>query len=359
MTRPNGNGIALATPAPGRPSVSGGVLVSHPLSSPSPTADSQAPQVPEVSSSFFAPRPPSSSKGEGGREGGVCRGGAQGCKALLGIAEIRQESSAEALPEISRAVTKELGDAGRELFELVKMGELQGVQNVVLTLSLQGKANDVVSMRDEDGMTLLHWAAREGHLDLVKYLVFEANADVLVTCNRHMKAAQHAREQWWMKEARLLEAFEHNRDEQARCIQGILRQIKARCVFGVQHMAAINMQAIVRGKLDMLQQGHIWHFSNMWFHPENYSAREAARVAGDSNGNEFRRVASVPSAWGGAQLEGRHMLAALLQVWYDSFICVTRLIHLRDMTYFLGTGSRKPVCVTRLIHLHELTHSYA
>jgi len=87
--RPNVNGIALATPAPTRPSFSGGVLVSHPLSYPSPTADSQAPQFPEGSSSFFAPRPPSCSTGEGGREGGVSRGGLQVCK-VLGIAETRQ-----------------------------------------------------------------------------------------------------------------------------------------------------------------------------------------------------------------------------------------------------------------------------
>jgi len=46
------------------------------------------------------------------------------------------------------------------------------------------------------GMTLLHWAARQGHLDMVKYLVFEANADVLQRCNRQLKPAQHAREQW-------------------------------------------------------------------------------------------------------------------------------------------------------------------
>ena len=67
---------------------------------------------------------------------------------------------------------------------------------LVLSLSVVGKGQDVVAMKDGDGLTLLHWAAREGHLDMVKYLVFEANADVLQRCNRQLKPAQHAREQW-------------------------------------------------------------------------------------------------------------------------------------------------------------------
>ena len=179
---------------------------------------------------------------------------------------------------------------------------------------------------------------------MVKYLVFDANADVLLTCERGLKPAQHAREMWWMKNARLLEAFEFNRDEQARCIQGSIRQTKAREAFGVKHMAACNIQALVRGKLEMLHQKHVWYYSNMWFNPRNYSARmatfaaleanealaaEALQLAAAGRGGghgdaatpefvrvtsaNFRRVASLPSSWGGSAQEGRHMLVSMLQ----------------------------------------------
>jgi hypothetical protein len=237
-----------------------------------------------------------------------------------------------------------IGNAARELFELAKTGDLEGLQSLVLALSLGGKGSDVVTLRDPQGRTLLHWAAREGHLEMVKYLVFEANADVLLTCERGLKPAQHAREMWWMKNARLLEAFEFNRDEQARCIQGSIRQTKAREAFGIKHMAACNIQALVRGKLEMLHQKHVWQYSNMWFNPRNYSARmatfaaleanealaaEALQLAAAGKGGghgdaalpefvrvtsaNFRRVASLPSAWGGSAQEGRHMLVSMLQ----------------------------------------------
>jgi hypothetical protein len=32
---------------------------------------------------------------------------------------------------------------------------------------------NVAGLRDAEGMTLLHWAAREGHIELVRYLVSE------------------------------------------------------------------------------------------------------------------------------------------------------------------------------------------
>ena len=94
-----------------------------------------------------------------------------------------------------RPATKGLSEASKDLFELTRLGELAGVHNSLLALSLDAKATDVVTMRDGLGMTLLHWAAREGHLQLVKYLVFEANSDVLARCHRGLKPAQHAREQ--------------------------------------------------------------------------------------------------------------------------------------------------------------------
>ena len=129
----------------------------------------------------------------------------------------------------------------------------------------------------------------------------------------------------WMKVARLLEAFEHNRDEQARCIQSAIRRLFSRRVFGVQHMAAVNIQALVRGKQEMLFQKHVWTFSNMWFNPKDFSVRERALQAAEQRRAEggrlsfqrvassFSRVASLPSAWGGSDLEGRHMLVAMLQ----------------------------------------------
>jgi hypothetical protein len=38
---------------------------------------------------------------------------------------------------------------------------------------------------------------------LEKCKVFEANSDVLARCNRALKPAEHAREQWWIQVPRL------------------------------------------------------------------------------------------------------------------------------------------------------------
>ena len=241
-----------------------------------------------------------------------------------------------------------LGGAEKELFALAQLGDLAGIQNAILALSLADKGGAVMTAVDSEGLTLLHWAAREGHQDVVEYLVYEGNADVLRRCRRGLKPAEHAREQWFMKVARLLEAFEHLRDEHARCLQAATRRVAPRAIFGIRHMEACNIQAVVRGKLAMLRQQHVWVYSNMWFNPANYSAREAAwlaveekrvrqlkrlarkakttvaqrhvdvdeaaAAAGGAGGRPgFRRVASLPSAWGGSELEGRHMLVAMLQ----------------------------------------------
>jgi hypothetical protein len=301
------------------PISSGGMLTPHPPTTPS---DGHAPRPVPVSRgvSAAASRPPSSLPPTIQENAGLLEGDGQGEEE-----DSEVQGDIAGMPGQAEPETAGVGDLGWELFQLAKMGEIEGLQSVVLSLSVVGKAHDVVAMRDQDGMTLLHWAAREGHLDIVKYLVFEANADVLQLCNRQMKPAQHAREQWWMKVARLLEAFEHNRDEQARCIQSGIRRLFERRVFGVQHMAAVNIQALARGKLEMLHQKHVWTFSNMWFNPKDFSVRERARLAFEQAhqagaimsfrrvASSFSRVASLPSAWGGSDLEGRHMLVALLQ----------------------------------------------
>jgi hypothetical protein len=340
------NAASHSRPASSKSQAAAGPRIPHPPLSPSPAVLAGGTDRPGSGGGGGRPVP-SSAKGSGSRatstlsriaeQHAAGTGGGEGGEA--GGAGWEAEEDVEALQDLLQTAAEGIGDAAWELFELAKMGDLSGLQNLVLTLSLGGKANDVVTMRDAQGLTLLHWAAREGHLEMVKYLVFEANADVLLKCNRGLKPAQHAREQWWMKNARLLEAFEFNRDEQARCIQGCIRQIKARASFGLKHMAACNIQALVRGKLEMLRQKHVWHYSNMWFNPENYTMRmatiaaleanealaaEARAAAGADRGGgdvqfqrvssaNFRRVASLPSAWGGSAQEGRHMLLAMIQ----------------------------------------------
>jgi hypothetical protein len=46
-------------------------------------------------------------------------------------------------------------------------------------------------------MTLVHWAAREGHDTLVKYLIESVFADVLDRDNAGMRASHHAREMFF------------------------------------------------------------------------------------------------------------------------------------------------------------------
>ena len=51
-------------------------------------------------------------------------------------------------------------------------------------------------------------------------------------------------------------------------------------------------------------------------------------------------------------------LTWLIHVWHDSFICVTWLIHVCDMTHsYVWHDSF--ICVTWLIHICDVTHSYA
>ena len=68
-----------------------------------------------------------------------------------------------------------------ELFEKSKDGDLAGVRGLLLALQVLSTERDesAVDYRDEDGMTILHWAAREGHQEVVDYLITSAGADVL------------------------------------------------------------------------------------------------------------------------------------------------------------------------------------
>lgn len=68
-----------------------------------------------------------------------------------------------------------------ELFEKSKNGDLAGVRGLLLALQVLSTERDesAVDYRDEDGMTILHWAAREGHQEVVDYLITSAGADVL------------------------------------------------------------------------------------------------------------------------------------------------------------------------------------
>ena len=86
---------------------------------------------------------------EGGGVGGEGEGeGARG-------AGWEEEENAETLDQLLQPAGAGIGSAARELFELAKMGDLEGLQSLVLALSLGGKGNDVVTLRDPQGMTLL------------------------------------------------------------------------------------------------------------------------------------------------------------------------------------------------------------
>ena len=61
------------------------------------------------------------------------------------------------------------------LFKVIKCGDVDQARNL-----LERGKYDVNSIWDKDGMTLLHHACEQGHLDIVRMLVSEFKADVNV-----------------------------------------------------------------------------------------------------------------------------------------------------------------------------------
>lgn len=60
------------------------------------------------------------------------------------------------------------------LIEKCMQGDLQQVKSIV-----KASANfNIVSVKDSNGITALMEASKQGHLEIVKYLVEEAGADV-------------------------------------------------------------------------------------------------------------------------------------------------------------------------------------
>lgn len=75
-------------------------------------------------------------------------------------------------------------DSAKNVFDWVKEGDLQRLRDVAGVC----KPN----LRDEHGLTLLHWAADRGHLPIVEYLVAELGADVNCVDNEQQTPLHYA-----------------------------------------------------------------------------------------------------------------------------------------------------------------------
>lgn len=65
---------------------------------------------------------------------------------------------------------EQIPDSAKDIFDWVKEGDLQRIRQLSRVIA--------ANSRDECGLTLLHWAADRGHLDIVRYLISELKVDV-------------------------------------------------------------------------------------------------------------------------------------------------------------------------------------
>lgn len=63
-----------------------------------------------------------------------------------------------------------------DIFDVIKSGELLEVEKIV-----EKYGNEILSARDKHGYTPAHWAALDGNVEIMRYLV-ERNAPVDLPC---------------------------------------------------------------------------------------------------------------------------------------------------------------------------------
>ncbi|XP_026476172.1 protein S-acyltransferase 24-like [Ctenocephalides felis] len=84
--------------------------------------------------------------------------------------------SSENLISCSESTEMLIQESARDLFDIVKSGDLPGLENLLERLD-----PDVLSARDMHGYTAAHWAALDGHVSLVRCLV-RHSAPVDLSC---------------------------------------------------------------------------------------------------------------------------------------------------------------------------------
>jgi ankyrin repeat protein len=73
------------------------------------------------------------------------------------------------------------------LFKACEQGDLQTLENSLKSLS----SSDIASIRDEQKATLVHHAARYGHLNILEYLIEKKHLDISQLRTEHGATCAH------------------------------------------------------------------------------------------------------------------------------------------------------------------------
>jgi ankyrin repeat protein len=73
------------------------------------------------------------------------------------------------------------------LFKACEQGDLQTLENSIKSLS----SSDIASIRDEQKATLVHHAARYGHLNILEYLIEKKHLDISQLRTEHGATCAH------------------------------------------------------------------------------------------------------------------------------------------------------------------------
>lgn len=97
----------------------------------------------------------------------------------------RSATSSQSWVRVSSPNQEEpIADSAKDIFDWVKEGDLQKVRQLSRLVA--------VNARDDCGLSLLHWAADRGHLDIVRYLISELKADVNCLDNERQTPLHYA-----------------------------------------------------------------------------------------------------------------------------------------------------------------------
>ncbi|EKX53258.1 hypothetical protein GUITHDRAFT_100965 [Guillardia theta CCMP2712] len=151
-------------------------------------------------------------------------------------------------------------------FRQAKEGDLAGFKATSLTLVLcNGGRSEVNSIKDARGRTLLHWAAHEGHLSFVKFLLIDLLANVYETDQDGNTAADLAREQYWKKVLRFIESFADAQLRYVALLQSSCRRRLQRAEFVRWHGAACRVKCRVVALPFRRRKHETLRFTSMWF----------------------------------------------------------------------------------------------